>query len=176
MAATAEDLKFLIGQALGQVADERITTHIRTCLVEPYIEMRDWDYGEPGQQFPCWIVFIDSAGSGITIAYSEFGFGPNHPWGLLWVEGQGHWPTSMGMDCSWYENFVEAFLDSLAASSLAIWHVIKEDAPGPGIELTDELSWDDAWARCEAFRSGDPSGRYVVDTAERLRLTSAPSM
>ena len=49
--------------------------------------MRGWDFGEPGQKFPCWIV-LDHLPTNTCIAYCENGFGPSYPWGLLFIKGQ----------------------------------------------------------------------------------------
>ena len=97
MLIDADTLKGLIGRELKNLLDVRVTAHIRSLLVEPRAELRDWDYGEPGEQYPCWITFADNV-SNIAIAYCESGFGPRNPWGLLWLESREY--MSMGMDLS----------------------------------------------------------------------------
>ena len=49
----ADILKTLIAQELEHVSDARVVNHIRRSLVEPNAVLRDWDYGKPGEQYPC---------------------------------------------------------------------------------------------------------------------------
>jgi hypothetical protein len=60
MPITVEILKALIEDELASVWDARVTAHIRSMLVEPYVALCQWDYGEQGQQYP-WIGDCDSA-------------------------------------------------------------------------------------------------------------------
>lgn len=99
---TANSIKALIELELAAYGDARAVEQVRSLLVEPEIELRPWDYGEPGQRFPCWIVL---RGSTTGIAYCEHGFGPSQPWGLVWIDGNGT-PT-MGADFCWYSTFME---------------------------------------------------------------------
>jgi hypothetical protein len=80
--------------------------------------MRPWDYGRPGEAFPCWLVPEHQA-SNTGIAYCEQGFGPRCPWGLLFLEGTEH--MSMGMDSAWFEYFLEACFEFKASSEVPIW-------------------------------------------------------
>ena len=54
-----------------------------------------WEYGKPGEQYPCWTV-LKHDGSETGICYCDFGFGWRSHWGLVWLgdEQKG----SMGMD------------------------------------------------------------------------------
>jgi hypothetical protein len=129
--------------------------------VPPHAEARLWDYGEPGQTFPCWIVLDDKAASATGIAYCEFGFGPKAPWVLLFmddVKGRG----SMGMDSGWFPTFMDAFFESFAATALPIWRLFLQDDGWPGTPLTDEMTWDEAWAACSAARDSNSTSRYLV--------------
>jgi hypothetical protein len=109
MQINAKRLSELIEQELANVSDTRIVWHIRGLLVSPKIELRDWDYGSPGQQYPCWIVLSDAENSNTAIGYCEYGFGPRCPWGLLYC-GDDPKHQSMGMDTGWFPTFLEAFL------------------------------------------------------------------
>ena len=88
-------------------------------LVEPHVVLRGWDYGTPGQQYPCWIVLNDSGHSGAVIAYCEFGFGPRCLWGLV---GSSDAPadSQMGMGSGWFPSFLNAYFESFAAPELPI--------------------------------------------------------
>lgn len=70
----APTLKAMIAEELGRAGDPRLAEGVQPLLVEPRVVMRDWDYGEPGQQFPCWSVLEDPT-SGTGMAYCEQGFG-----------------------------------------------------------------------------------------------------
>lgn len=120
--------------------------------------MRAWDYGDPGQEFSCWIVLEHSA-SNTCIAYSEFGFGPSFPWGLLFLSGKEH--MSMGMDSGWFDYFVEAYFESQTSRELPIWRVFRSE-PGqyPGVAITPEGSWDDTWSEVLRRRSLGDQFRY----------------
>ena len=157
MSVTASDLKTLIESELAAVSDPRVIQQIRKLLVEPYVELRNWDYGEPGQQYPCWIVFRDMQ-SRTEIAYCEYGFGPRCPWGLVSsADEEQH--RSMGMDSGWFTTFLDAFFESTACVELPIWRVIKVEADGTRTHLTDENAWDATWRRIYKLRLDDPTGR-----------------
>jgi hypothetical protein len=106
MATDTPHVKSLVAGELALIADPTRRTALHAVLREPVMEMRDWDYGPPGGQFPCWIVTVASE-RGVVIGYCEQGFGPRCPWGLLWTDAQ----TSMGMDCGWFSSLADAFAD-----------------------------------------------------------------
>src|SRR5262245_21436193 len=118
MAITSEILKSLVEAELATVADPRVVARIRGMLVEPRAELYDWDYGEPGQQYPCWVVLSE------TIVYCEYGFGPRCPWGLIDSEKS----RRIGMDSGWHTTLLDAFFGSWASTELPIWRVFKEES------------------------------------------------
>ena len=48
MPVTAKILQTLIDSELARVSDARVVRHVRGMLVEPYVVLRDWGYGDPG--------------------------------------------------------------------------------------------------------------------------------
>jgi hypothetical protein len=110
MALSASEVSAFVDEQLARVADPQASALIRSLLVPPRCELRPWDYGPPGTEYPCWIV-AEHTPSNTWIAYCEQGFGPSFPWGLLFLSG-AH--LNMGMDCGWYESLEEAFRDSCA--------------------------------------------------------------
>lgn len=162
MTITAAQLKTWIAEAVQSCPDPRIADHIRAFLVEPSIELRDWDHGAPGQRYRCWIVF-KHPGSNTAIAYCEQGFGPRHPWGLMWIGGDDV-STSMGEDFCWYRTFMRAYLDSQAVCELPIWRVYWTDPSGVKQPLTEEGTWADIWDQVEAMRQKDPDSQFDCDT------------
>jgi hypothetical protein len=111
----------LVRDELTGVTDPKVRAKIEDFLVEPYCVFRDWDYGEPGTQFPCWTV-LEHPASNTGIAYCEEGFGPANPWGLVFLLGEY---LSIGMDAAWFAYLEDAFRDSHA------W----EDENPPGWEV-----------------------------------------
>jgi len=142
---------------LAGLKDARVISHIRSLLVPPKCEMRAWDYGKPGEHFPCWLV-LKHAASNTGIAYCEHGFGPTMPWGLLFLSGQH---MSMGMDSGWYERFLEAYFESQIAPELPIWRVFQHHGTDyPGRAITSEGSWDDTWSVVMRLRGTNDGFRY----------------
>jgi hypothetical protein len=54
---------------------------------------------------------LEHTPSGTGVAYSEQGFGPRYPWGLLWISGKY---LSMGMADAWYDSLEDAVRESFA--------------------------------------------------------------
>ncbi|MGJ4950750.1 hypothetical protein [Bradyrhizobium sp. HKCCYLS20291] len=158
MSIDPELLESLVEGELAAVSDERVLAHIRGMLVAPHMVLRDWDYGQPGQQYPCWFVLRDPE-SGAEIAYCEHGFGPRCPWGLVSSADEPKF-RHMGMDSGWSTSFLDAFFESFACVALPIWKVIKVDADGSRTCLTDEGAWDSTWQRVYELRDRDPTARY----------------
>src|SRR5258708_7548558 len=142
MAVSAASLSALIADELSAVKDLRVRNHIRNLLVSPERQMRDWDYGEPGDAYPCWLVLAERS-SNTGIAYCESGFGPANPWGLLFLEGKH---MSMGMDSGWFDRFLDAYFESISATCLPIWRVFQQNGRDfPGIPISAEGTWDATW-------------------------------
>ena len=108
----SSQVRTLVEAALSQIEDERLRERISQLLVPPHCELREWDYGEGDQEFPCWII-LEHQPSNTCIAYCEEGFGPASPWGLLFISG-AH--LNMGMDSGWFMRFEDAFRQSMAWS------------------------------------------------------------
>jgi hypothetical protein len=69
--------------------------------------------------------------------------------------------TSVGMDCSWYPTFLQAFFESHAAADLPIWHVVKtERTTGKMQAPSGEGDWEATWAKLTALQAADPANQY----------------
>ncbi len=112
MMKTSEEISELVREQLDQIKDEKIRSQIARWLIMPRLEEREWDYARYPEtvKFPCWFV-LEHKDSNIGIAYCEEGFGPEKPWGMLWLTG-GH--LSMGMDAGWCDDLEHAFVESMA--------------------------------------------------------------
>jgi hypothetical protein len=162
MTIDADTLKTLVDRELEHLSDARVMAHFRSLLVEPKAVLRNWDYGEPGEQYACWAVLNDND-SNTGIAYCESGFGPRNPWGLVWLGSDEHRGMTMGMDSGWFTAFLDAYFESFAATELSIWRVFKTNSSGAREPITDEGSWETTWERVIECRNADPASRYDCD-------------
>ncbi len=105
-----EQLVEILERELAAIEDPKARQQIGTVLVEPTPMRCGWDYGPPGQTFPCWKVGRDPDGQSVGIVYCESGFGPESPWGLVWLHEA---IPSMGQDTGWFPTFREAAGDVL---------------------------------------------------------------
>lgn len=163
MDLNADIVRSLVEAELDRCHDIRVTDAIRARLVEPYVELRIWDYG-PERFLPCWIVARDPDVRTI-LAYCDQGFGPRMPWGMLWM----HDPSlsledqpphmSMGQDCSWYSSLIEVFLESWMATRLPIWRIFRNRDPHMR-PLTPEMSHDEASSVAKRMNEEDPASNY----------------
>jgi len=106
---------------MSRMKDDRLVASIGPLLVSPRCEARDWEYGPDGQTYPCWII-LEHPPSNSCIAYCDEGFGPQSPWGLLFLRGEH---LSMGMDSGWFTTLEDAFRGSMAC----------DFPPPPGYEV-----------------------------------------
>jgi len=104
------DIEALVAQQVTRISQPDLVATLCPLLVRPRCEQRPWDYGAPGQTYPCWVV-VEHEPSNTAVVFCESGFGPSYPWGLLFLRGPH---LSMGMDCQWYVSLEEAFRDSKA--------------------------------------------------------------
>ena len=157
VAITGTQITTLVEAELSSITDPRIATHIRSLLVTPEPVMRGWDYGHNGDAYPCWSVLSHDP-SNTGIAYCEQGFGPNSPWGLVFLSGEH---MSIGMDSGWFKHFLESYFECKAAAELPIWRVFRQEGNSyPGTPITEEASSAATWNEVERLRAEDPSHRY----------------
>ena len=105
---TAQEIQQLVEAELVRIQDSRVRDALQSLFVSPRCHQRDWDYGQEGERYPCWTV-AEHAPSETAIVFSDYGFGPRMPWGLVWMKDS--W---FGMDSGWFETVEEAFRDSMA--------------------------------------------------------------
>ncbi|MGY3265542.1 hypothetical protein ACVWZN_001615 [Lysobacter sp. HA35] len=109
MPTTSADVEALVARELERIAQPDLVTRIRELLVPVHCERVGWDYGDPEQTYPCWVVAYDPETS-LAFPYSEHGFGPEYPWGMFWRGPR----QSMGTDDCWYLSLEDVFRESLA--------------------------------------------------------------
>ena len=165
MSVTPADIVEIVERELAALSDERVRRHIRALLVAPESQMRPWDYGAPGAAYACWIV-LSHQPSNTGIAYSEYGFGPKTPWGLVSLDDNG----SMGSDAGWFGHFVDAYFDSRASTELPIWQVFRRRPGEPnGESISDEGSWDATWEAVMCLRSNEDGSIYECNQSIYMR-------
>src|SRR6185437_5067450 len=103
MGLSASTVSALVEKEIARVSSSEAAALIRSLLVPPRCEDRPWDYDEPGEKYPCWIV-AEHPASRTGIGYCEKGFGPKCPWGLLWLSEH----LNMGADYSWFSSLEAA--------------------------------------------------------------------
>ena len=97
----------LVKEELVRIADKELAAALAKILVPPRRGLLEWDYGgEPN--YPGFVVAEHHA-SGTGLAFSEHGFGPASPWGLIFLAHPG-----FGMDSGWYTTLEGAFRESMA--------------------------------------------------------------
>jgi hypothetical protein len=99
-------LRRLVDEQLAIIRDPARREALRSRLVEPWREEREWDYGEQGERYPCWVVAA-APERGVILVYCEQGFGPEMPWGFLYTDAD---EASLGMDAQWNWYLEEAFV------------------------------------------------------------------
>jgi hypothetical protein len=107
---TAADVRSVVEAEIATITQRDLVSRIRELLVPIRCEYRAWDYGKPDDEYPCWI-FAEHSDSNTAFAWTEYGFGPSSPWGLLFIRGEH---ISMGMDSGWFVSLEDLFRESMA--------------------------------------------------------------
>ena len=111
MPTSLADVESILGNELARIAQPDLLARIKELLVAIHCEQVGWDYGDPGQSLPCWIVAHDPE-TNLAFAYSEQGFGPSYPWGMFTKSRE----QAIGRDDSLYLSLEDAFRASI------VWH------------------------------------------------------
>ena len=102
---TTEEIQSLVEKQIEKI-DTSITAGLRTFLIQPRLETRDWGWSEPIRAFPVWII-AESKRYDYCLLYSDYGFGPANPWGLGFSSYKG-----FDADYCWYGSLEDAYKDS----------------------------------------------------------------
>lgn len=155
---TAEEVDNLVQAELKKINDPLVNTALRSLLVSPFLHQRLWEWGKLPEQFPCWTVF-QHEDSDTDIVYSEHGFGPKNPWGLVFSDPQ----KGFGADFAWFQSLELAFCDSFAASDLKIWNVVFIINKTEKITQAHNLDLDRAFALRDELLSVSKEQNYRVE-------------
>ncbi|GEM_PF-1972583 len=132
-------LNKIVAEQMSQIKDPLVRSSLEEILIEPVQHFRKWDYGEINEELECWTIatekFYDT-----SIVYSEFGFGPKCPWGLVTASD-----NYFGMDSGWFKSLKECFLDSFMAGDLPIWFIEKRTNQNDNEIVGENLTMDKAF-------------------------------
>jgi len=92
---TDREIRKLVNAELAKVIDPSRRAAIQAILVLPQILHLEWNYGNQGERFECWLVGLSIRGE--RLVYCDAGFGPTYPWGVLDADDQ-----SLGRDDQWH--------------------------------------------------------------------------
>jgi hypothetical protein len=103
---TAEEIRFLVENEVRKIASRDIDEGIKTFLVAPRLELRTWEWQKPLIDYPVWVV-AESSRNDYGIAFSDYGFAPEHPWGLVFLSA-----SNFDADYCWYPALEKAYEES----------------------------------------------------------------
>jgi hypothetical protein len=103
---TADEVRVLVENEMRRIADAGIVQGIQTFLIKPRFEMRTWGWGNTPADYPVWIV-AESSRYDYGIAFSDYGFAPEHSWGLVFLSHR-----DFDADYCWYFTLEDAYKDS----------------------------------------------------------------
>ena len=110
MPVDATRVKELVAAELRRFRDPAVLPRVGHLLVEPRPVERQWDYGSPDEWLVCWVA-LEHRESNTGIAYCDSGFGPENPWGLIFLDGPH---LGIGMDSAWFPGLEIAIKESMA--------------------------------------------------------------
>ncbi len=161
---TATEVEALTRDDMRALDDARVVAHVPALLVAPPRPLQlAWPYGAAGVTFDAFLV-LDHPRSGTGIVHCQQGFGPAHPWGLIFTD---RGPLSTGTDDGWYPRFLDAYFESKASADVPIWRVREWQTSRDGAWLSGELPWDEAWAQVAELRASAPHGQHYCDHSIR---------
>jgi hypothetical protein len=102
----ADDVRILVESEVRKITDAATVQAIQTFLITPRLEMRTWGWGKTPADYPVWIV-AESSRYDYGIAFSDYGFTPEHSWGLVFLSHRG-----FDADYCWYSTLEDAYKDS----------------------------------------------------------------
>jgi hypothetical protein len=134
--------------------NSRALKRFSELAVEPEVGKLKWDYGN--EIFECFIVFKDIH-TDTGIVYSEFGFGPKNPWGLVFLS-----QMRSGMDSGWFNNLFDCFMDTPSAGDLPIWILSKTNGDGDMTVIEKGMTIDQAFSMRDNRRDNPKDRSFVI--------------
>ena len=100
---TADEVCVLVESEMRRIANAGILQGIQTFLIKPRLEMRTWGWAKTPAAYPVWIV-AESSRYDYGIAFSDYGFAPEHSWGLVFLSH-----SDFDADYCWYSTLEDAY-------------------------------------------------------------------
>jgi hypothetical protein len=151
-----ESIGALIKSEMEKINNPIVKNAIKKIFVNPIRHLRKWDYGSGDESFVCWTIAIDK-NSDTAIVYSDYGFGPETPWGLVSESG-----IYFGMDTGWFKDLKECFLDSKMANELPIWKVEKQINTSHRELICENMTLKKAFEKRDEVTLLTPDFKYIV--------------
>ena len=103
---TAAEVRLLVEGAAEKITDPDIAKGLRAFLIPPRQELRTWNWHKPYVQYSVWVV-AESSQHDYGIVFSDYGFAPECPWGLVF---SSH--NDFDADYCWYPSLEQAYRES----------------------------------------------------------------
>lgn len=103
---TAAEIRLFVEGEAAKFGDPAIAKGLRTFLMPPRLEMRTWDWRKPYVEYPVWVV-AESPQYDYGIVFSDYGFAPEFPWGLVFLSH-----SNFDADYCWYRSLEQAYKES----------------------------------------------------------------
>jgi hypothetical protein len=103
---TAAEIRALVEVEAAKITDPNTVKGLRTFLIAPRRQLRTWDWQKPYAQYPVWVV-AESSQFDYGIVFSDYGFAPEQPWGLVFSS-----KANFDADYCWYASLEQAFQES----------------------------------------------------------------
>src|SRR6266700_3057297 len=100
------DVEQLVSEEMTKIRYAEIAKGLSAFLVTPRLETRLWEWQAPHKEYPVWMV-AESQKYDYGIAFSDYGFAPDNPWGLVFLSHKG-----FDADYCWYPTLESAYEDS----------------------------------------------------------------
>lgn len=103
----SQDVKELVKEELNRISNLPLKVALTEFIIEPFLQMRKWDYSLTGELLPCWIV-ANLRQHDMGLAYSQFGHGNRGDhWGIVQRSDR-----LFQRDDSWFLRLEDAFINS----------------------------------------------------------------
>jgi S1 RNA binding domain len=140
----------LVEREMAAAADPAVAAIIGRLRVEPYPVELAWVYG-PAERYACWVVLDGLPWNGnVGVVYCGEGFGPDRPWGLVFLRGPH---PSMGMSDNWYATLGDFVYENWAPDG-------GGDSARESVSMNEEAAW-------EAVKHSLPAGARVRGVVTR---------
>ena len=103
---TANEVCILVETEMRKITSPSVVQGLQTFLITPRLEMRTWGWGKEPADYPVWVI-AESSQYDYGIALSDYGFAPEHSWGLVFLSHSG-----FDADYCWYPTLEAAYKDS----------------------------------------------------------------